>query len=110
MQRLTKEDYLDEYPGLGETVGKLKQSGDPRLAARVTRDEWWDVEYLMWDGDRWYGCVQNHRLNCGSGWETTDVGEYSEDQVYGALAKVRRGRYGLNLVPVEDTPLGEVSG
>ena len=104
LRRITADDYADEHPEIEDTADQLRSETDPRLVARFTREYWWSVEYVMWDGTRWYGCVQNHTED---GWETTDVGEYSKTQLYSSLADVRENDYGLNLVPVEDTPLDD---
>lgn len=107
VRQVTKADYIERHPGIEATAEELKTASDPRLVARFTREYWFSVEYMHWDDTRWYGCVQNHTK--AGGWETTSVGEYTADQVYGSLSKARENEYGLNVMPIAYTPLREVS-
>ncbi|NUC74992.1 hypothetical protein HTZ84_22265 [Haloterrigena sp. SYSU A558-1] len=105
MKRITKADYLEEAPEIESQADRLRTSTDPQLVARVTREYWWSVEYLAWIDGRWYGCVQN--IDDDNQWETTDVGEYTDDQAYGILADAAREDRPevMQFVPRGDSPL-----
>jgi len=105
MKRVTKSDYCERTPEIEQQADRLRESNDPQLVARVTREYWWSVEYLAWLDGRWYGCVQN--IDDDGQWETTDVGAYDEHQAYGILADAAREDRPqvMQFVPRRDTPL-----
>ena len=104
MKRITKADYCERTPDIEQQADRLRESNDPQLVARVTREYWWSVEYLGWIDGRWYGCVQ---CNDDGRWETTDVDDYDDARAYSILSKAAdedRPEV-MQFVPRGETPL-----